>query len=363
MENKSPQNPTSSTPIPSIDSPVLGSETVKKTSKFSIKAIIGTIIFLLLAGGAAASFVYREQIMTLVTVPTPTSIATPTPPPIPEKDVYAAWNTYVNEEDEFSIQYPTGWTQLYDWGEQGQSSVAFSSKGVSSGEGFKPAIVSIDKFETSKLDPDWEKNYTPYDFELFERGKYTYIIMATTYQIGGPAPKSIEDLARSMFKLMIPTFKFIQTTPLGTAGWSTFENEKLIIKHPTSWKSRSGGYDVSLISEDFVEEGGIPEITKGFLLSGASFEGTTEENNNYGPFVCAVVKTETITFDSAYYIDEMDCLTPIIGQSLGIRKVDQNKAGFYLILSFPDENKNDPAFVKEAKKLLQSLVLTLKVKY
>ncbi len=359
MEDKSPQNPTSSTPVPSIDSPVLSTEIVKKSSKFSIKAIIGTIIFLLLAGGAAAGFVYREPLMSLVSQPTPTPTLAPTPTPIPNPT--ADWQIYENVEEGFSVKYPSDWDIISSWEKQGES-ITFSSRIVSTGEADKPALVSIKKVLTSKLDSELENNSTDYETKTIVHGDFTYVLSASTYIIGGQAPKEIEELAVQTLNLMITTFTLTQVSPLDTTGWSTFENEKLAIKHPPSWKSRNG-YDVSLISEDFVEEGGIPEITKGLLLAGASFEGTTEESNNYGPFVCAVEKTETITFDSVYYIDEMDCLTPIIGQSLGIRKVDQSKTGFYLVLSFPDENKNDPAFVKEAKKLLQSLVLTLKVKY
>lgn len=79
--------------------------TAKKTGRFSLKAIISTIIFLLLAGGAAAGYVYREPILKLVsnttTIPTPAIVQTsPTPTPDPTAD----WKIY--EGNGFSFKYP-----------------------------------------------------------------------------------------------------------------------------------------------------------------------------------------------------------------------------------------------------------------
>lgn len=76
---------------------------IKPASKFSIKAIIGIIIFLLLAGGAAAGYVYREPLMSLVSKPSPTPapIVTITPTPNPTTD----WETYIDTQFGYSIKY------------------------------------------------------------------------------------------------------------------------------------------------------------------------------------------------------------------------------------------------------------------
>ena len=100
------QNPPVSE-IPNPTPPVV-SETpspIKPASKFSIKAIIGILIFLLLAGGTAAGYVYREPILKIVSKPTPTPIATQTSP-TPTPDPTADWKTY--QGDGFSFKYPSG---------------------------------------------------------------------------------------------------------------------------------------------------------------------------------------------------------------------------------------------------------------
>jgi hypothetical protein len=68
----------------------------KPKRKFSLGAIIGTILFLLVAGGAAASFtVFKPQIMKLVTKPTPP----------PAFDFLKGWANFKNAS--FSVKYPS----------------------------------------------------------------------------------------------------------------------------------------------------------------------------------------------------------------------------------------------------------------
>lgn len=111
------ENQNTETPNPNytvgqnLSSPVIPSSTgnpeqspiTKRASKFSIKAIIGTLIFLLLAGGAAAGYVYREPILKLVSnpTPTPTVVISPTPTLNPTED----WKTYTGKG--YSFKYPT----------------------------------------------------------------------------------------------------------------------------------------------------------------------------------------------------------------------------------------------------------------
>lgn len=85
---------------------------IKKTSKFSVKALIGTIIFLLLAGGAAASFtIFKPQIMKLVSKPTPTSTPkTDQTSPAPTPNHTADWKTLTNDFYHISLKAPKDWT-------------------------------------------------------------------------------------------------------------------------------------------------------------------------------------------------------------------------------------------------------------
>lgn len=95
-------------PVPPIQSQPINP--IKPAGKFSARVIIGIIIFLFLAGSAAASFtVFRPQIMSMISKPSPTptiiqTLPTPTPDPT------ANWKTYTG--DGFSIKYPETWTDL-----------------------------------------------------------------------------------------------------------------------------------------------------------------------------------------------------------------------------------------------------------
>jgi len=80
----------------------------KPSKKFSLKLVIGIIIFLFLVGGAAAGYVYKDKIVSMVAKPTPTlpPIITATPPPIPS-DV-----SNIYEENGFTFTIPEGYTKI-----------------------------------------------------------------------------------------------------------------------------------------------------------------------------------------------------------------------------------------------------------
>lgn len=113
MDNqKNPQNPIAETPsiqTPSVSQPPQTppptQNPVKPAKKISIKALIGIIIFLLLAGGASAGYVYREPLLALVSKPSPTPapIVTITPTPT------STMQTYTNRQYGFSFEYPNEW--------------------------------------------------------------------------------------------------------------------------------------------------------------------------------------------------------------------------------------------------------------
>lgn len=125
MENQNQQenlNPTPQVLQPTLTPPPSNVPQPGKKFKLSIKAIIGIIIFLLLAGGAAASFtVFKPQILKLVSKPSPTvipgltrnpsSTSTQTPTiiqtPTPTPDPTTGWKLYVG--DGFSFKYSPEW--------------------------------------------------------------------------------------------------------------------------------------------------------------------------------------------------------------------------------------------------------------
>lgn len=110
MENQNPQptipvqksNTTPNANIPPTPPP----SPIKPSRKFSVKIIIGIVVFLLLAGGAAAGYIFREQ-LDLVSKPNPTltPITTVTPTPNPTAD----WKTYTNNSLGYTLKYPTNW--------------------------------------------------------------------------------------------------------------------------------------------------------------------------------------------------------------------------------------------------------------
>ena len=108
-ENTAAVNPVTinsqqSSPASDAGSAPLGTNLEKPKPKFSIAAIIGTILYLLVAGGAAASLtVLKPQLERLVSTPTPTPtiIQTPTPTPGPTED----WKIFTG--DGFNFNYPS----------------------------------------------------------------------------------------------------------------------------------------------------------------------------------------------------------------------------------------------------------------
>jgi hypothetical protein len=123
VENQNPeQDPQSITPIigSSNEESHLGGVSDVQTAtpvqstkpKFSIGAIIGIITFLLLTGGAAASFtMFKPQIMRLVSQPspTPTLISGMTKNQVtstPTTDPMADWSIFIDKQHSFSVKYP-----------------------------------------------------------------------------------------------------------------------------------------------------------------------------------------------------------------------------------------------------------------
>src|SRR3989344_7950690 len=137
-----------------------------------------------------------------------------TPTPLPTEasakagtsaDETANWKTYEDSTYGFSLKYPSDWRIIEE-----KSILTFSDTKTPVGE--KPALISVHIFETAKIAPQWQKNYTPFTYKEFVKGDKTFILMATTYQIGSSASKETEESAKNVLEKIIPTFKFLDST-------------------------------------------------------------------------------------------------------------------------------------------------------
>ncbi len=92
---------------PSVSQPKADGPLAQKP-KFSLALIIGIVLFLLVAGGVVGFYVFKPQLMSLISKPTPTpspaevlmKVSTPTPDPT------ANWETYTNKYYGISLKYP-----------------------------------------------------------------------------------------------------------------------------------------------------------------------------------------------------------------------------------------------------------------
>lgn len=268
------QNPTQQ-PVPVVSPPTTPTSTsptsnpppiVKKSAKFSIKAIIGTIIFLLVAGGAAAGFVYREPILKLVSnpTPTPTVVISPTPTPDPTAD----WRTY--EGEGFSFKYP--------------SAILLSNENCATST---QDLVLVSYHESIKNNPQALCNERPVQFFQITKGEFSpptsneyskitivdtelsglkvkkYIstsipnqptgiaspwvsttnipfeVNTTQYTLfyGFPNPEffpknNFPELPKNIFEQILSTFKFMDLQTTENSSWKLFENELLSFRYP-----------------------------------------------------------------------------------------------------------------------------------
>lgn len=267
MEGNS-SNPTSSTPVPSIDQPIYTppnqSQPLKKASKFSIKAIIGTIIFLLLAGGAAAGFIYREPIVTLVlnqsSSPTPTLTPplSPAIPSLPGED----WMWYTNDIYDFAIKYPPDWNIESPWGMQGEK-VTFSSKLTNTENSNDLALVTLYKFLSSRLILNWQEVYSPFEYEASTKGEFTYILMAHSLDKSTTPSAEIRELAVNTMREMQSTLKLSDFEIFDVLNWGTYQNKEFgfSIKYPVTHiadsKDIENGNISIYIPPNIKSEGGI----------------------------------------------------------------------------------------------------------
>ncbi len=271
MDNQAASNPSSSTPVPTTDQPVLSSpsqNTVKKTSRFSIKAIIGTIIFLLLAGGAAAGYVYKEQITLLVVKPTPTPTVTPTPTPTPQ--VPSDWLAFEDKETGISFKYPKDYTVEAENSDNILASVVSpldpnKTKTFDVNENElkleillpQPTEKTLPEVITEAKESPSERISDPSEYKeknivvdgqeaisLTTRFSEVIYILRNN-QIIRIVKYPSETYRQGEFDQMLSTFKFNKPQAIDTTNWKTHTNKKFgfSFKHPTDWTVTDNSFD------------------------------------------------------------------------------------------------------------------------
>lgn len=183
-------------------------EKEKNKKRIYVLLVIFVFLFLVSAAGLGTLIYKKGQDNTLFAPKTaPTSIPTPTVNP------RTNMLTYTNPTYEFTAQYPTDWTVLPT---SQENNVTFSGPSVGNGEASKPALVSIQVFETAKLKPGWENNFQPAPFSstTINNGNYTYYVTAHTYTIGGQASEETKKLAIDTMNQILSTLKFTNQTSI-----------------------------------------------------------------------------------------------------------------------------------------------------
>ncbi len=240
------QNPTQQ-PVPVV-SPTTASSTpptsnpppiVKKSAKFSIKAIIGTIIFLLVAGGAAAGFVYKDEIVLLVSKPSPTPTISVSPSPT--LDPTADWNIYSNHAVEF--KYPKDATVTENSNGSTQETVHFD---------FGDKKIVFEKLEVDKKSKGQEAPYNQTDLvQTINNISWKVVLPESTSEYcdagecsqTAPSFYSYRNAYRYAFyyysnelqgtvKQILSTFKFTDLQTTENSSWKLFENEMLSFRYP-----------------------------------------------------------------------------------------------------------------------------------
>ncbi|MDO8270187.1 MAG: hypothetical protein Q7T54_05980 [Candidatus Levybacteria bacterium] len=260
IQSPTPQPEASKTPI---ENPI------KPASKFSVKAIIGIIIFLILAGGAAASFtVFRPQIMSLVSKPTPTPTVIPglTRNPVsPTPDATANWKTYKIEG--LSFKYPLD-MEVFPCGMKGVDqilSVGIKKTGDNTtycGIGGLPAIFTIgtnDEIMTieeflSKRTLNSTQTISPIQYKTINSFKIGFTTLSTeggfstqTHAFIDPSDDKLYYIIsnsdwknnESLLNQILSTLKFTDAQTVDTSSWKTYTNSAVgfEIKFPNKYPS------------------------------------------------------------------------------------------------------------------------------
>lgn len=264
MEGNS-SNPTSSTPVPSIDQPIYTppnqSQPLKKASKFSIKAIIGTIIFLLLAGGAAAGFVYREPVFKLILMPKDTSKVLKPSPPIPSEKL--GWKSLVLDETNISFLYPERWS-ISEVSKSESDNFSVVINGLESetqivwgGKGFGGGCSPTDKQDFYILGGTYELCHS-----VNEKDEVLSVLVHTKTEIPISIVSTLKLNSNELdtVKNILDSFKFIEEIPNKDYEWITYTNaiQNFSIDYPSSFEvtefaTNSAGLLVAFSEQDIPE--------------------------------------------------------------------------------------------------------------
>lgn len=277
MENQNSQstNINTSSSISSSIPPSVNPPSGK--SKLSRTLIIGIILLLLLAGSAAGFYVFKPLLMNLVSKPssTPTPLAqklstSPTP------DSTTNWKIYLDSETGFTFKYPPTWEQKTETpdiegvirtihrftGLEGEVSIGFN--GLGGGCPDRQTDKQVNGGTLTYCYFGMGEDY-PNSPEIWKHASYHTTNTSMPFiAIANPKNNTI------LINKILSTFKFTGKKTIDTSGWETYSNSKFSIQHPPSWLINNQNLltdsEVGFKSSDYADDGGMPIITKGYLV-------------------------------------------------------------------------------------------------
>lgn len=235
-------------------------------------AAIYTVIAIVIYGGLYYFYLGKQNPYSS-NYSSPTTAKTPTS--VPTVDPTADWKTYNNSKYNYTVQYPDDWSVVDVHTDE---IVTFGGKGQ---VGEKPPLVSIHVFETSKFKEADIPNYSPFDYKIKINGNYTFFFVASSYQIGGTAPKETEQQAKEALLQILSTFKFTDQTTVDTSSWKTYTASKFSFRYPANLVIKETDKDFFV----FVESTTTP-------ASNSNMSIDSRLSGNYANYDTAVTSTK-----------------------------------------------------------------------
>jgi len=245
--------PDSSTPVVLSAAKNLNQLSPKNPAgKFSLKLIIGIIIFLLVVGSAAGFYIYKQQ-----------SLKTAKPTPISQKqaplptealeggtdDPTANWRTYNGNtlyDKPFTIKYPnTGWVlegnKIYP--EPGNDKGFYIALGAGGHGGLDSKEDRI--FPAGKAIYFWSGNNN----DKFVGGYATFDINNSAYIFAVSLPNNEDN--EKLFNQMLKTFKPTNSASVDTLNWKTYNSDNgYSFKYPNTLTTKGAGENGSISFSD-----------------------------------------------------------------------------------------------------------------
>lgn len=271
-ENTAPPNP--QTPpfginqtqqnISSIPPPVLSKK------KFPVSLIIGIVLFLLIAGGAAAGYVYKDEIIKIVSKPKeiactmeakicpdgssvgrsgPKCEFTPCPSVSPQdkpKDETANWKTYEDLENNYTIKYPENFyvklneadsTIIFDSCKDCQPiddrlliSVAVIEESTSNWSYITPPAIEVEKILKIKVGESIRISETEIEFNTYKRlediqlsGLHGIVTENKSWPDGGTRRHIFVKKDGKIYDIALPTYTKAEELEIFNSFASTFK--------------------------------------------------------------------------------------------------------------------------------------------